>query len=379
MLPPTTSSLDLSGALKAPKNDVSEGLMVFEQFTGVNGIGFYATETFVAAGSYSYKRRNINGQILKKSTCHDVDSWDISRLSANRSFFLPQGAYDPLDPFGNITINNVLDTRWVCVTMSNFQMFQHIMTPGWTLGWTWAKKEVIWFMVGAQATEQGDCSNFKGAVSHCCGVVAARGQDPSSSVSAFQVSVCPLCLVRTRVTCGPAKIVPSRVFLSADGRQKSQGLMTWNVTCTYSQFLATKNPTSRVSSSFHNDTIIPCLRKSSKKVEKERKAYLLLAALCPYLCLLPPCSSCACGFQNKNGLIIEELQHIKQRKASMGNKVFVFSHESLLPASDEFLKRRLLNINSSETKEMLDKLLVLKLDCDLGTKMGFNGPKYKDV
>lgn len=35
--------------------------------------------------------------------------------------------------------------------------------------------------------------------------------------------------------------------------------MTWNVTCTYSQFLAQKTPTCCVSlSSFYNDTIVPC-------------------------------------------------------------------------------------------------------------------------
>ncbi|KVH92629.1 Glycosyl-phosphatidyl inositol-anchored, plant [Cynara cardunculus var. scolymus] len=69
-------------------------------------------------------------------------------------------------------------------------------------------------MVGAQTTEQGDCSKFKANMPHCCkkiptvvdllpgvpynqqfsncckgGVVAAWGQDPSASVSAFQVSV----------------------------------------------------------------------------------------------------------------------------------------------------------------------------------------------
>ncbi|MCD9639506.1 hypothetical protein HAX54_024088 [Datura stramonium] len=38
----------------------------------------------------------------------------------------------------------------------------HIQAPGWQLGWTWAKKEIIWDAVGGQATEQGDCSRFKG-------------------------------------------------------------------------------------------------------------------------------------------------------------------------------------------------------------------------
>ncbi|XLU27763.1 hypothetical protein S245_063829, partial [Arachis hypogaea] len=39
----------------------------------------------------------------------------------------------------------------------------------------------------------------------------------------------------------------------------TQALMTWNVTCTYSQFLARKNPACCVSlSSFYNKTITPC-------------------------------------------------------------------------------------------------------------------------
>lgn len=38
--------------------------------------------------------------------------------------------------------------------MNNFQMYRHIMSPGWTLGWGWAKKEVIWSMVGAQTTDK---------------------------------------------------------------------------------------------------------------------------------------------------------------------------------------------------------------------------------
>lgn len=150
------------------------------------------------------------------------------------------------------------------VAMNNFQMYRHIQNPGWTLGWTWAKKEVIWSMVGAQTTEQGDCSKFKGNVPHCCkktptvvdllpgvpynqqftncckgGVVAAWGQDPSSAVSQFQVSVGLAGTTNKTVklpknftllgpglgyTCGPAKIVPSTVFLTADKRRKTQAL-----------------------------------------------------------------------------------------------------------------------------------------------------------
>jgi len=148
-------------------------------------------------------------------------------------------------------------------------MYRHIMNPGWTLGWSWAKKEVIWSMVGSQTTEQGDCSKFKGNVPHCCkktptvvdllpgvpynqqfsncckgGVVAAWGQDPSSAVSAFQVSVGQAGTSNKTVklpknftllapgpgyTCGPAKIVPSTTFLTTDKRRKTQALSKFDI------------------------------------------------------------------------------------------------------------------------------------------------------
>eukprot|EP01018_Ginkgo_biloba_P003309 Gb_36720 [translate_table: standard] len=213
-------------------------------------------------------------------------------------------AYDPLDPTGNITIKwDVMswtpDGYVAVVTMYNFQQYRHIQTPGWTLGWTWAKKEVIWSMVGAQTQEQGDCSRFKGNIPHCCkkdptvvdllpgtpynlqiancckgGVIASWAQDAINAVSAFQVSVGSAGTSNTTVrlpknftlrapgpgyTCGPAKKVKSSLFLTPDGRRYTQALMTWNVTCTYSQFLAQKTPTCCVSlSSFYNDTIVPC-------------------------------------------------------------------------------------------------------------------------
>ncbi|KAL5217217.1 hypothetical protein ABZP36_017901 [Zizania latifolia] len=215
-------------------------------------------------------------------------------------------AYDPLDPNGNITIKwDVIswtpDGYVAMVAMNNYQMYRQILAPGWTVGWTWAKKEVIWSIVGAQATEQGDCSKFKGGIPHSCkrtpsivdllpgvpynqqiancckaGVVSAYGQDPVGSLSAFQVSVGLAGTTNKTVklpqnftlagpgpgyTCGPATIVPSTVYLTPDRRRKTQALMTWTVTCTYSQQLASRYPTCCVSfSSFYNSTIVPCAK-----------------------------------------------------------------------------------------------------------------------
>lgn len=213
-------------------------------------------------------------------------------------------AYDTLDPNGNITIKWDIMT-WTpdgyvaVVTMTNYQMYRHIQSPGWSLGWVWAKKEVIWSMVGAQATEQGDCSKFKGNIPHSCkrnptvvdllpgvpynqqiancckgGVVSSRGQDPSSAASAFQVSVGLAGTTNKTVrlpknftllgpglgyTCSQAKKVPSTIFWSADGRRKTQAMMTWNVTCTYTQMLSARKPTCCVSmSSFYSPEITPC-------------------------------------------------------------------------------------------------------------------------
>lgn len=213
-------------------------------------------------------------------------------------------AYDPLDPNGNITIKWDLmqwtpDGYVAVVTIFNFQQYRHIQAPGWQLGWTWAKKEIIWAATGGQATDQGDCSKFKGNIPHCCkknptivdllpgtpynqqianccrgGVLNAWGQDPTTAVSAFQLSVGQAGTTNKTVrvpknftlmgpgpgyTCGPAKIVKPTKFVSSDGRRVTQALMTWNVTCMYSQFLAQKTPTCCVSlSAFYNDTIVSC-------------------------------------------------------------------------------------------------------------------------
>ncbi|XP_010937850.1 COBRA-like protein 1 [Elaeis guineensis] len=213
-------------------------------------------------------------------------------------------AYDALDPNGNITIKwDIMqwttDGYVAVVMVYNYQQYRHIEAPGWTLGWTWAKKEVIWSMVGAQTTEQGDCSKFKENIPHCCkkdptvvdllpetpfglqiancckgGVMSSVVQDPGKAASSFQLSVG---LAGTSIktakapknftfrvpgpgyTCANTETVEPSKFVSKDGRRKTQALMTWKVTCTYSQFLSQKTPTCCVSlSSFYNDTIVNC-------------------------------------------------------------------------------------------------------------------------
>ncbi|KAI3930471.1 hypothetical protein MKW92_034077 [Papaver armeniacum] len=213
-------------------------------------------------------------------------------------------AYDSLDPNGNITIKwDIMswtpDGYVAVVSIFNFQKYRHIQAPGWKLGWTWYKKEVIWNMVGAQTTEQGDCSRFKGNIPHCCkkkpevvdllpgtpynqmiancckgGVISSWVQDPGNAVSSFQISVgssgtsnktvraprnFTLSAPGPGYTCGPARIVRPSKFKSPDQRRETQALWTWNATCTYSQFLSQSAPACCVSlSAFYNETIVPC-------------------------------------------------------------------------------------------------------------------------
>ncbi|TMX00528.1 hypothetical protein EJD97_000652 [Solanum chilense] len=211
-------------------------------------------------------------------------------------------AYDALDPNGNITIKwDVIswtpDGYVAVVTMNNFQMYRPIMSPGWTLGWTWAKNEVIWAMMGAQVQIKGivqssEATFLTAQIANCCkgGVVASMGKDSSAALSAFQISVGAAGTTNRTVklpknftfvapgggyTCGPAKIIRPTRFITPDGRRVTQAMMTWRVVCTYSQFLASPKPTCCVSlSSFHNASVTPCpscscgCRKSSNCVMK---------------------------------------------------------------------------------------------------------------
>ena len=119
-------------------------------------------------------------------------------------------------------------------------------------------------MVGAQTTEQGDCSKFKGNIPHCCkkdptvvdllpgtpynmqiancckgGVISSWIQDPANAASSFQISAGRAGTTNKTVrvpknftlnapgpgyTCGAAKIVKPTKFISQDGRRTTQAL-----------------------------------------------------------------------------------------------------------------------------------------------------------
>ncbi|KAE8722309.1 COBRA-like protein 6 [Hibiscus syriacus] len=181
-------------------------------------------------------------------------------------------AYDPLDPNGNVTIKWDIvswtpDGYVAVVTMNNFQMYRHIMSPGWTLGWTWGKKEVI--CMGSRSSSC--CLSFPSE----CWISGTSNKTVKLHKNFTLLGPGP------GYTCGAAKVVPSTTFLTPDRRRKTQALMTWNVTCTYSQFLAMKNPNCCVSfSSFYNETITPC-------------------------------PSCACGCQNKNYCVKSDSKILK--------------------------------------------------------------------
>ncbi|XP_066346766.1 COBRA-like protein 7 [Miscanthus floridulus] len=222
-------------------------------------------------------------------------------------------AYDPIDPNGNITINwdfqvlNIKDMSpyTVMVSIHNYQMYRHIEHPGWRLSWNWTGKEVIWNTVGAETTEQGDCSRigaanarphccqrqpvmvdlppgtpFNRQVANCCrgGVLSSLVQNNLTSTAAFQMVVGEFALAKDGgggmepekpwhfdigvpgYTCSNATTVaPTRV--KVDKNRYEQVLLTWQVTCSYSQYRASGVPSCCVSmSTFYSDTIVACPR-----------------------------------------------------------------------------------------------------------------------
>ncbi|KFK38396.1 hypothetical protein AALP_AA3G107800 [Arabis alpina] len=55
------------------------------------------------------------------------------------------------------------------VSIKNNELYRSIPEPGWELGWLWFEEEIIWSIVGAKTTKQGDCSVFEDTdVPQCC-------------------------------------------------------------------------------------------------------------------------------------------------------------------------------------------------------------------
>ncbi|KAF2532890.1 hypothetical protein F2Q70_00032490 [Brassica cretica] len=175
---------------------------------------------------------------------------------------------------GNITIKWDLMT-WTpdgyvaVVSAYNYQKQRSIPSPGWKMSWRWTRKEVIWSMVGARTTKQGDCSMFKGNIPHSCinkpTVVDLPPKTPYNQQiancckggvlkpgleSAFQISVgqagttvktvrMPVNLMFTapkqQYICGPTKNVRPTTFITADKRRMTRALMTWNITCVFNK------------------------------------------------------------------------------------------------------------------------------------------------
>jgi hypothetical protein len=149
--------------------------------------------------------------------------------------------------------------------MFNWQQYRHVSPPGWKLGWSWAKKEIIWTMLGAETVLQGDCAQYRtDPLPHCCaptpvvvdllpdvedslrvancckgGVLQAFTQDPAQALAVLQITVgnsgntnktvalphnFTLLSPGPGYTCGPAVHVPKSLFPSADGRRWTEAL-----------------------------------------------------------------------------------------------------------------------------------------------------------
>ncbi|CAI0375393.1 unnamed protein product [Linum tenue] len=212
--------------------------------------------------------------------------------------------FDPMDPQANITIKWDLllstgSSDTVKVTILNFQKYRHIEAPGWKLGWDWKGKEAISAIFGAEATQQGDCSRFKGQeLPHCCdkhpviidllpgapyntqfqncckgGVLSSMTQDTSKYGASFQIStigstasnysdfvmVENFTLGLPGYTCGqPFEVRPTKIPVDG-GRRWTQVLRTWNAVCGYSSFLSSPSPKCCVSmSAFYDSRIVDC-------------------------------------------------------------------------------------------------------------------------
>jgi len=145
------------------------------------------------------------------------------------------------------------------VTIFNWQQYRHISgPPGWKVSWSWAKNEIIWTMLGAEAISQGDCSAFttdplphscartpqivdllptsipySEQIANCCkgGMLPSFSQNPVNNSAVFQMKVGLAGTSNITVqlpqnftlkspgpgyTCGPAVKVPPSLF-TTDG------------------------------------------------------------------------------------------------------------------------------------------------------------------
>ena len=142
--------------------------------------------------------------------------------------------------------------------INNYQLYRHVERPGWRIQWEWPGEEVIWEIRGAEATEQGNCSKFKGILPHSClkrpsiidllpgtpynyqvqncckgGVLSSLTQNPESSSASFQIEVgnahkisIPINFVLglKGYTCGETRVSSQTRFLSGDKRRWTQAL-----------------------------------------------------------------------------------------------------------------------------------------------------------
>ncbi|KAL5561124.1 hypothetical protein UlMin_030871 [Ulmus minor] len=214
--------------------------------------------------------------------------------------------YDPLDPNGNITVTFDIflwttDGYLARVNIQNYYQYRHVDKPGWYLGWTWTKNEVIWSMKGAFATSMGNCSSFQSDIPHSCqknpviadlnpdqaspekmtedccrgGILYPSAINPLKSFSSFEIKVgnldgnssvhaqapqnVSLMAPDPGYSCSPLLDVEPTVSSDIGGRRQVQVFRTWKSTCTYSSFLTNKTPMCCVSlSSFYNPTITAC-------------------------------------------------------------------------------------------------------------------------
>lgn len=152
-------------------------------------------------------------------------------------------------------------TFQVRLSIVNYQLFRHVDLPGWKLSWTWPHDQVIWNIFGAEATEQGNCSAFRGGpLPHCCmkepviidllpgapynvqvanccrgGVLSSMLQDSTKYVAAFQMHIGGLIsnnasanvpgnftLGLRGYTCGAPFQVPATKFSQNQGRRTTQ-------------------------------------------------------------------------------------------------------------------------------------------------------------